>query len=254
MFRPRLTALVLLVALLPGLAKPVCTVSSGAQTTALIELYTSEGCSSCPPADAMLSQLPTDSGSAVPIALHVPYWDYIGWKDSFSQQQFADRQHWLVGKNNSQSVYTPHIFVAGSQLEDWSDDSLQSAILTINEQPARAHLSLSSHSAAPHTLTLDARVRAPGQGNIALFLALTEDGLSTAVRAGENAGHRLHHEHVVRQWLGPIGIRGSTLSVQKDITLQAGWKTQQLDVVGFVQDMDTGEVLQAVGEKVCLDK
>jgi hypothetical protein len=249
----RLAALIALLTLLPAIAQPACTVSSGPQTTALIELYTSEGCSSCPPADALLGKLPTDSGQAVPIALHVSYWDYIGWKDSFAQPAFADRQRWQAQKNRGAGVYTPQVFVAGSELADW-DGSLHSAIRSINAEPARASITLRSSGAGPHVLSLNASVSAPAKGNIAVFLAVTEDSLNTPVRAGENAGRKLHHEHVVRQWLGPIGIAAGQLTVQKNIPLQAGWNPQQLDVVGFVQDMDSGEVLQAVGERVCLDR
>lgn len=238
--------------LLPSVALPACTVSSGPKTTALVELYTSEGCSSCPPADAILGQLPTDSGDAVPLALHVPYWDYIGWKDSFAQPAFAERQHWLVIKNNNLAVVTPHVFVSGSELRDW-DGSLQSAIHTINADPAHASISLRS-SGGTGGVTVDASISAPQQDNAAFFLALTENGLSTPVKAGENAGRRLHHEHVVRQWIGPIQLDHGQLKLSKTLPLQSNWNAQKLDVVGFVQDMATGEVLQAVGEKVCLDR
>src|SRR6266849_5789491 len=93
-----------------------CAAQSGPNTAALVELYTSEGCSSCPPADRQLSRLrealdPT--AVVVPLSLHVDYWDYIGWKDPFAQGEFAKRQTWLAHANQQGFVYTPHFFVGG---------------------------------------------------------------------------------------------------------------------------------------------
>jgi len=97
----------------------ICSATSGATRTALVELYTSEGCSSCPPADAALARLDRslDPGArAVPIALHVDYWDNLGWKDPYAQATFSARQSRLVAANHHETVYTPHFFVSGREL------------------------------------------------------------------------------------------------------------------------------------------
>src|SRR6478736_5854565 len=102
-----------------------CVAKSGPKTAALVELYTSEGCSSCPPADKRLSQFPAHGHSleqVVPISLHVDYWDDLGWKEPFAQPQFSERQSWLVHANGHKTVFTPHFFVSGTEVRDWHGD------------------------------------------------------------------------------------------------------------------------------------
>ena len=98
----------------PAASMADCDARSGAQTAALVELYTSEGCSSCPPADRQLSMLRESlaaDANFVPLALHVDYWDYIGWKDSYARTAFGERQQWLVNLHRQTSMYTPQFFV-----------------------------------------------------------------------------------------------------------------------------------------------
>src|ERR1700690_674896 len=109
---------------LPTTGFTACDVRSGPKTAALIELYTSEGCSSCPPADRQLSRLRQALDSAaevVPLALHVGYWDYIGWKDPYAQAAFEERQGWLVRAKRQPTIYTPQFFVSGTELRSWRD-------------------------------------------------------------------------------------------------------------------------------------
>ena len=110
----------LLAATLPASAGAACDARSGPNTAALVELYTSEGCSSCPPADRQLSHLADSldaSAEVVPLALHVGYWDRLGWADRFAQDRFAQRQDWLVQANRQRTVYTPQFFVAGAEIQ-----------------------------------------------------------------------------------------------------------------------------------------
>ncbi len=109
-------------AALPVAAFAACDARSGQKTAALIELYTSEGCSSCPPADQQLSRLRQaldPAAEAVPLALHVDYWDYIGWKDPYAQAAFGERQNWLVQANQHKTIYTPQFFVGGTEVRSW---------------------------------------------------------------------------------------------------------------------------------------
>lgn len=99
-----------------------CSKQSPPHTVALLELYTSEGCSSCPPADKFVSNLRNaglPAEQVVPLALHVDYWDYIGWKDLFASHAYTQRQRWLSGLANTRTIYTPEIFVAGREVRDW---------------------------------------------------------------------------------------------------------------------------------------
>src|SRR5260221_9550346 len=120
----------------------VCTVTSPASTVALVELYTSQGCSSCPPADRWLTSL-SDRERVVPLALHVGYWDDIGWKDPFAQEQFATRQYWLASANGRPGVYTPGVFVHGRAFQHWRPPSgFRSAVPGINPTPAPTRIRL----------------------------------------------------------------------------------------------------------------
>jgi hypothetical protein len=116
-----LRQLLMLVSLRPALAtQAACERSSPTHTVALVELYTSEGCNSCPPADRWLSSLLSRHGSTrvVPLSLHVDYWDYIGWSDPFAQAQFSERQRRLAG---GATIYTPEVFVSARELRGWRD-------------------------------------------------------------------------------------------------------------------------------------
>jgi hypothetical protein len=231
-----------------------CEAQSGTNTAALVELYTSEGCSSCPPADRQLSRLrqaldPT--AVVVPLSLHVDYWDYIGWKDPFAQGEFAKRQTWLAHANQQGFVYTPHFFVGGTELRSWPGD-LRDVVWRLNAQPADAqiHIEASVASDDALTVTADAKTRVPGD-RADLYLAVTENGLVSKVTRGENGGVTLAHDHVVRAWIGPIPLAGGEGRVQRQITLPASWNRSQLAVIGFVEDRGSGRVLQAVGAQHC---
>lgn len=230
-----------------------CEVTSGAATAALVELYTSEGCSSCPPADRQLSRLRSqlDPGAAiVPLALHVTYWDQIGWKDGFAQKLFDARQRELVERSRKNVVYTPQYFVNGTELRDWSA-ALPATIRRINAQAAPLTITLGT-SQRKSTLTLDANVAAADPATAgALYLAVSESGLSTQVLRGENGGATLHHDDTVRAWLGPFPLEKGKLRVQRQLDIPAGWRSERLHAVAFVQAASDGRVLQAVSSAEC---
>jgi hypothetical protein len=248
-------AMLALALLSPTLAGASCDVTSGPKTTALVELYTSEGCSSCPPADERLSQFPSrDYGSVqvVPISLHVDYWDNLGWKEPFAQPQFSDRQSWLVHANGHKTVFTPHFFVSGIEVRDWRAN-LVDELKRVNAQAAGATIHLRSEASGQGALVVSASASAPVSSDpLALFVAVTEDKLISNVSAGENRGVTLHHDHVVRQWIGPIPFNAGRADVRQAIAPRANWNPANLGIVGFLQDMKTGHVLQAVGASQCV--
>jgi len=232
-----------------------CSAKSPAHTVALVELYTSQGCSSCPPADRWLSQLsqlsqlsdPTPStnpGQAqriVPLSLHVGYWDYIGWKDPFAQRAFNERQSWLAGLARSHTVYTPEVFVGSAEMRDWrSRATFDGAVRAINAVPARAQIELGAVLAADQ---IETRIVARADAADArLFVALAASGAQTAVKAGENRGETLRNDHVVRTWSGPLALNAGALKW----ALPAGVSVRDVRLVAFVQRTSSGEVLQAV--------
>jgi hypothetical protein len=243
-------------ATVPVAAFAACDARSGPNTAALVELYTSEGCSSCPPADRQLSGLRQSldpAAQAVPLALHVGYWDDIGWRDPYAQAAFAQRQNWLARANRERTIYTPEFFVSGRELSPWWG-SLQKQVRQLNAEPAAAWVHLRAHIAANGALALDVEAKAhPGADPTALYFALTENGLTSKVTRGENSGATLMHDHVVRAWIGPVPLVAGAVRVQREIALPADWNRARLELVAFVQDTHTGAVLQALGALRCAD-
>lgn len=227
-----------------------CTVQSGAQRVALLELYTSEGCSSCPPADKWLSRLDDKgwtSDRLIPIALHVDYWDYIGWKDRFANSAYTDRQHRQAALNHSSFVYTPQVTLNGRDYRGWSSSRFTDDIADINRSTPRADIKLSASSDSGK---LAVKVNAHSTTKSSLYIALVENGLSSDVKAGENNGERLNHDHVVRSWQGPFAIENGGLELQRSIAVRPEWKPSNSRLVAFVQESN-GEVAQAVALPLC---
>ncbi|MFC5548026.1 DUF1223 domain-containing protein [Massilia aerilata] len=252
---PLLFAFALALAAPASYAAAACQVNSGAATAALVELYTSEGCSSCPPADRRLAALRSrmDAGAAVvPLTLHVGYWDSLGWKDPFAQPLFDQRQRLLLQHGRRQVAYTPQFFVNGTEVRDW-DAALPEAIRRTNAQPAPLKIVLKGSAAGGGMLRLEASARAADPHTAgALYLVLTETGLVSKVARGENGGATLRHEDVARLWLGPFPLAGGAVQVQREVKLAPAWRRDRLQALAFVQDPGAG-VLQAVDTAACKD-
>jgi hypothetical protein len=234
-----------------------CTAKSGAQTLAVVELYTSEGCDSCPPADRWLSGLKgagTYADRVLPLALHVDYWDYIGWRDPFAQAQFSARQREMAAINRVRTVYTPQVLVGGRDFRP--GDGFDAALEKINRTPPRADLEIKMSSGSARELKLDANAKlrnAAESKDAALYLAVFENGLASPVAAGENKGKLLKHDFVVREWAGPFAFApGGTLNVTRTVAVPAGWKAQELGAAVLVQNRSSGEILQALRLASCL--
>jgi hypothetical protein len=246
-------ALTLLVASLatPAYGSP-CLARSGTQTTALVELYTSEGCSSCPPADRWLSALGQSRpvSQVVPLALHVDYWDYIGWKDPYAKREFSQRQRRLSQLQRSAFVYTPQVLLQGRDFPAWAGTRFDAALARINAQPARAALELEIIAASPEALRLHVRASvsdAAQAPQAALYVATYENRLQSEVRAGENMGRLLHHDHVALEWQGPYPPGEHELALR----LLPLAKAADSGVVAFVQNRRTAEVLQVLSLGAC---
>jgi hypothetical protein len=237
-----------------GTGFAACDARSGPKTAALVELYTSEGCSSCPPADRQLSRLPQaldPAAEVVPLALHVGYWDYIGWKDEYAQGIFGERQSWLVHVNQQKTVYTPQFFVGGTEVRSWQG-ALRDKVRQLNAMPAAATIRVQAGLTAGGTLALRADATARVSADpAALYLALAESGRVTKVTRGENGGVTLAHDHVVREWIGPVRLAGGAAQLQREITLPEAWNRARLEVIAFVQDERSGSVLQALSAHQC---
>lgn len=226
-----------------------CSVESGPTRTALLELYTSEGCSSCPPADRWLGHIAASGMSTrkvVPLALHVDYWDYIGWQDKFAKPLFAERQRAQAGLG---FVYTPQVMLDGKDFHDWRDAArFETSLAEINRTPAQALIMLGIDR-GQDSLEVNARIQTAAQAD--LYIALYENGLASQIRAGENNGALLHHDYVVREWLGPYPVNQKSQAVQQRIMIRNDWKSENLGVAAFVQRRGNQEILQAVATKLC---
>lgn len=175
---------------------PVCEARSGPVATTVVELYTSEGCSSCPPADRWLTGL-SARPDVLALAFHVSYWDRLGWADRFAQASFTDRQRALASGSGARYIYTPQVIANGQDWRAWP--SLPGA------RPSAVDLQLQRDGdTVTATVTPRTTIRP-----LAGHWAVLEDGHQSRVRAGENAGAHLRHDHVVRHfepvaaWAGP---------------------------------------------------
>jgi hypothetical protein len=230
-----------------------CAVTSGPQRAALVELYTSEGCNSCPPADRWFSRLPTGSGSpAIPLAFHVDYWDHIGWKDRFASPAWSARQREVARRGGARIVYTPQVLFDGRDLEWHSGAALGKALDRAAAKPPGATIRVQmARRGETLSIVSEAALAGGREAEADLYAAVTQSRLTTDVKAGENRGERLVHDHVVRS-LGKVGAVGATRrSLSHSRPLGPDWKVDDLAVVVWAEDRGTGEVLQAVRLAAC---
>ena len=198
-------------------AAPACTARSGATVPVVVELYTSEGCSSCPPADRWLTAL-KNRPDVVALAFHVDYWDSLGWKDRFAQPQFTQRQNATQHTSGARFAYTPQVIVDSRDAPNWP--SMAGPALQART-PATVGLTLAS-DAAGLALTV-----APGAGapaKLSGYVAVVDDGMQTHVGAGENRGETLRQDGVVRELLpwNVVGAQPATLRFTSTAALEPG--------------------------------
>jgi len=229
-----------------------CEARSGPNTAALVELYTSEGCSSCPPADRWLSSLSAQGyvpQRVVPLALHVDYWDYIGWKDRYAKHEFSLRQRKLTQLQRLALVYTPQVMLQGQDFRGWGSPAFEQALAKINARPARAEIALELLPGGLGRLAVRVSAAVPDTAQadeVGLYLAAYENRLETRVSAGENRGRTLAHDHVVLEWQGPLAFSGSAIAQDRVLPLLPGAQRANSGVVAFVQNRRTAEVLQVL--------
>jgi hypothetical protein len=198
-------------------AAPVCSAQSGSTVPTVIELYTSEGCNSCPPADRWLSGLKARP-EVVALAFHVDYWDSLGWKDRFAQPQFTQRQNATQRTSGARFAYTPQVIVDSRDAPNWS--ALQAATLQ-PRTPATVGLKL-DHDAGGLALTVSPGAGAPAR--LSGYVAVVDDGMQTHVGAGENRGETLRQDGVVRELLpwNLVAAQPATLRFTSTAPLEPG--------------------------------
>ena len=220
-------------------------VNSGDHQTAVLELYTSEGCSSCPPADRWMSKLtevPPDDLDVLALGFHVDYWDYLGWRDRFASRDYSNRQR-LLGANNRQStIYTPEFFVNGREAR--GSQNIIGMIREANRSQAPLTLEL---KVSRQNDSLQLELHSPGKrntvGQVHHRYFIYENDLSTEVERGENSGRKLSHQQVVRYMSPPRSLQ---VDNRYTIPLQSDWNLQNLGVAVLVTSPGNLHYLQAI--------
>jgi hypothetical protein len=214
--------------------------------TVVAELFTSEGCSSCPPADELLGHLRQDLSAknvqVIPLGFHVDYWNSLGWKDRFSSAEFTQRQEQYTRSLRVDGPYTPEMVVDGA-VEFVGNDAgrAQSTIRQQAAQLAEAQVTIASVGVDQ----LKIQVKGPAAqsaGNSLVMMAITEDNLSTQVGSGENGGRTLHHAAVVRELRQMGTLKNGAFETTVPLKLENDWKRNDLHAVVFVQNGPSGKI------------
>jgi hypothetical protein len=230
---------------MPASPNPPARPNPPAPGFAVIELFTSEGCSSCPPADELIARIQQESKDqpVYILAFHVDYWDRQGWKDAFSSGSYSRRQSQYASWLKLQSIYTPQVVVNGDKEFVGSEEStLRSAIKADLQATPSARLTLSDVKTNQGHVTWQYHTQGAGN-NTTLFLAIVQRSASTKVMAGENSGRTLSHVQIVRNF--QVLEVGSKSSGDGDISLPSGIAPQDAGIIAFLQNNDNGQIIAA---------
>jgi hypothetical protein len=228
-----------------------------ARTPVVVELFTSEGCSSCPPADALLARLsegqPDGNVQLIALEEHVDYWNDLGWADPFSSRDWTLRQNVYSDVLRNGNPYTPQMVVDGTA--EFVGSRAQQARRAIHEAAGKTKIpvmlaqgSADKPGTGNFSVTVGKLEAAAKHDAAEVWLAITETGLHSAVTRGENAGEDLHHAAVVRSMrkLGEAKAEGDTsFAGDATVPLQREWKRENLRAVLFVQEKQSRRILGA---------
>lgn len=220
----------------------------------LVELFTSEGCSSCPPADALLRQLdnlaPVNSVGIVVLGEHVDYWDGQGWHDRFSSHQYTERQTEYARRFKLADPFTPQMVVDGvQQVVGNKTSDVQSALNAVAAaKRATLHISAERKDQKHLTVNVDAGPLPEGSKKADLYVAVADNSAETQVGGGENSGRKLNHVAVVRSLrkCGSVSAQGGQL--QFTVPIDKGFDVEKQRLVVFLQEPDAGHVLGAAAK------
>jgi hypothetical protein len=211
----------------------------------IVELFSSEGCSSCPPADTWLASLdqtqPIEGVSVLVLEEHVDYWDRLGWRDPFGQPQFGERQAEYARALPDRHIYTPEVVLDGTSTVHAGDAEQIARDLRASASQPRARVRLSRQG---DRVSVDVQ-DVPGSEDVEVWLALTESGLSTDVRQGENAGRHLAHAPIVRV-LRKLGVASvGPIHLETVVALDPAWAASSLRTLAFVQQRRSRRIVGA---------
>jgi hypothetical protein len=226
-----------------GLAGGVAPLATDPHVPVLVELFTSEGCSSCPPADALLMDLdlrqPVVGADVIALGEHVDYWDELGWKDRFSSAQFTQRQNRYAARFRLDSPYTPQMVINGRAEFVGNNSAQADKAITAAAHPPAAPPAIAISATGD---AVDVKITSAGPHPLDVILAVTESDLSTQVGRGENHGRLLRHTAVVRD-LRKIGTTtAGQFTARPRLALKPDWRRDHLRAVVFLQNPSTLEI------------
>ncbi|HJQ27160.1 MAG TPA: DUF1223 domain-containing protein [Blastocatellia bacterium] len=266
----QLTVLIVCLMLSPLLISPQSASGPGAGTAeaaanraanspaVLVELFTSEGCSSCPPADQVLADLdqmqPVNGAQVIALSEHVDYWNHLGWRDPFSSPAFSQRQDDYARALALKDVYTPQMIVDGQTAFVGSKADIARQAIARAARAPKAEVRLAIKTATPKALKLAVEIENVPEGSrddsAEVMLAITESSLLSNVMRGENRGRKLVHAAVTRKLIRIGTIKGQSFNAEPAVELEADWKRQNLKAVAFVQERLSRHVLGAAAIKL----
>ena len=221
----------------------ITVLKSGPKQTALLELYTSEGCSSCPPAERWLSGLKNSSGlwkDFVPVAFHVDYWDRLGWRDPWSDREFSDRQLSYAESWRSENVYTPAFVLNGKEWRNWGEGQPRSSAMNGGL--------LTASSSEPDKWKVTFEPASTNSIGYQVHAALLASGVATEVKAGENRGRRLNHDFAVARFATvPMRRVDGVWNGQFVLTRPSNFPTNNAAIAIWITERENLQAVQAVG-------
>jgi len=225
----------------------------------IVELFTSEGCSSCPPADALLVRLEREQSipgaEVVALEEHVDYWNNLGWADPFSSRELTDRQNRYAESFSRSGSYTPQMVVNGqSEFVGSRSDQAREAIADAAARPRTEVTIARTPQDSPGEWTVNVqKLPQDSRDTAEVWVAVTETHLHSNVEAGENAGRDLGHAAVVRQ-LSKLGVADSrkdqAFSGTAKLAIRPDWKKENVRLVAFVQERNSRHILGAASAKL----
>jgi hypothetical protein len=211
----------------------------------VLELFTSEGCSSCPPADELLNRIGALTPGVIPLAYHVDYWNSLGWSDPLSSSQWTLRQVEYVRAMQLNGSYTPQAVINGRwQCIGSSPNGITRLIAAARAAPPPGVVTVRAMPLAAGSRKLNLSVsahivRTAGDKSLIVLVAIYENGLMASIDGGENSGHRIKYDYTVRKIIPAFELnptRGSALENELSVNLDPSWRLDHLGVAAFIQD------------------
>ncbi len=223
----------------------------------IVELFTSEGCSSCPPADSLLAELearqPIGSAEIIALEEHVDYWDQQGWKDPFSSSTWTARQYEYAGSLHNGNPYSPEMVIDGREgfvgsRGGVAQQKIEKAAAIRKTKVEISEISPVQNKSVAFKVSVDKPLSVTPKDTPEVILAITESGLHSSVKAGENSGHELQHSSVLRE-MKVIGVAGKngqdTFTAEPNVKLDSKWNVGNLRAVVFLQEKKSRHILGA---------